>query len=100
MRSRLFLALLLGCGLCFDRREASEPWWKCLQRPPCCPTCPDIYTPKPLPCTKPARYCGPNDYCGKPLPTVCPVRCWLPDDFCAKPLPCVPRCYPPWYTCA
>ena len=101
MRSIGFLVLLvLSAGL-LGRAEAAGPsWWPWPCHGPHCPTCPDDYCPKRLPCVCPEKCHGANDYCPKPLPAVCPVKCFLKNDYCPKdsciPIPC---CWPAWYTC-
>jgi hypothetical protein len=105
MRTMCILGLVIfGLGQCASA-PATEPnrcWWSCswfsALKP--CPSCPDDYCAKKLPCVAPVTCRGPDDYCCKPLPGVCPVKCCGKDDYCPKPCPVVPRCcYPPWYIC-
>jgi hypothetical protein len=100
----LTLFLCVGGSIFCPTASASDEgclgWlWSCCRRPQQCPTCPDDYCGKPMPCTCPVKCCCPDDYCAKAMPCTCPVKCCCPDDYCAKPLPCVPCCYPAWYTC-
>jgi hypothetical protein len=101
MRILTFTGLVLLCLSQCPAAPGDEPkpcWWSCSWKP--CPSCPDDYHGKPLPCVTALKWHGPDDYCAKPLPCVSPVKCLGPDDYCAKPCPTVPRCWnPPWFRC-
>jgi hypothetical protein len=64
-------------------------------------TCPDDYSPKPLPCVRPTHGCLPDDYCAKTMPRVpCATKACGADDYSRKPFSfCVPPSFRPWYSC-
>ncbi|MFL5340396.1 MAG: hypothetical protein ACJ8F7_09615 [Gemmataceae bacterium] len=80
--------------------DPAWPWWCVLypaHRP--CPSCPDDYCPKPLPCVRGTPPGCADDYGLKPLPCVRGVSCLGANDYCPKRPVAVPCCYPPWYKC-